>query len=120
MNFNMIYTLNRFIIRLIIVHRSVQSSIGSTRLVIKLLSLMTLHSVLVKRELLIVSMVSTTMNPNHIPIKKVYLQGSKAHISIVEFKLYPEYSIKQPISPGASQTNVRKSGKRAYLSYENQ
>ena len=43
----------------------------------------------------------------------MYLQGSrkkgcKAHISIVEFKLYPEYSIKQPISPGMSQNKVRK------------
>ena len=32
----------------------------------------------------------------------------KAHISIVEFKLYPEYSIKQLIPPGVSQNKVRK------------
>ena len=80
---------------------------------ITLLSSMTLHSALVKREFLIVSMVSTTISPNHTPVKKVYLQGSrkkgcKAHISIVEFNLYPEYSIKQSIPPGVSQNKVRK------------
>ena len=43
----------------------------------------------------------------------MYLQGSrkkgcKAHINIVEFNLYPEYSIKQSISSGISQNQTRK------------
>lgn len=50
--------------------RSGQSSTGNIRLVITLLRLMTLHSALVKRELLIVNMVTSTISPNPIPAKK--------------------------------------------------
>ena len=45
---------------------------------------------------------------------KEYLQrsrkkkGCKVHINIVEFNLYPEYSIKQSISSGISQNQIRK------------
>ena len=46
--------------------------------------------------------------------KKVFLQGSrkngcKAHINIVEFNLYPEYSIKQSVSSRASKNQLWKS-----------
>ena len=45
---------------------------------------------------------------------KVFLQGSrkngcKAHINIVEFNLYPEYSIKQSVSSRASKNQLQKS-----------
>ena len=44
----------------------------------------------------------------------MFLQGSrkkgcKAHINIVEFNLYPEYSIKQSVSSGVSKNQLRKS-----------
>ena len=120
MNFNMIYTLNRFIIRLIIVHRSVQSSIGSTRLVIKLLSLMTLHSALVKRELLIVSMVSTTMNPNHIPIKKCTCKDQKPISVLLGSSFTLNIALNNQFHQGRRKITYEKSGKIAYLSYENQ
>ena len=75
-----------------------------------LLHLTTLHSASVKREFLIVSIATTTISHSS---NKVYLQGSrkkgcKAHINIVEFNLYPEYSIKQSISSGISQNQIRK------------
>ena len=79
-----------------------------------LLHLTTLHSASVKREFLIVSIATTTISPNLIPATKcTYLdqekkKGCKAHINIIEFNLYPEYSIKQSISSGISQNQIRK------------